>query len=407
MKSKKLISILTLIAIVFGLLAFPCTALAEDYDIWVEDKRINSDNAKDVFDNGTVIYDVDNNVLILKGAKLENKNVPRAEQPDPDYSESAAIYSKQNITIEVKGENVITINESNQSRVQGLLLSGGATIKGDGILKIEGGSTQPYTQGIDAGTSLTIKDKVTVNVNIEGGYDSPSAIHANLNINIEDNANLTSACSPYSGKAFTQKPNLSNHETAEIKVGNKTDGSDAQTWDESTDLRYYKYVEIVAQLPPDPNLDTPVDPPVVPPSPENPIILDSWNLYAEANIPKKVETVDEFVEIAFTVDSEVYRVDDENIKMDGFVFIKDDRIMLPVRYVAEALGMEVSFDNATRIATFKDANRVITINIDTGIMQINGEDYPLDVKPEIINDRIYLPLGLIADALGMSRENPA
>lgn len=82
-------------------------------------------------------------------------------------------------------------------------------------------------------------------------------------------------------------------------------------------------------------------------------------------------------------------------------FIQNDRTMLPVRYVANALGAAVSYDPNTRVATFTKNQIVATINIDKDIMYVNGSPVKLDGKPANVEGRIFLPVANIAQAFGL------
>lgn len=89
-------------------------------------------------------------------------------------------------------------------------------------------------------------------------------------------------------------------------------------------------------------------------------------------------------------------------------FISNDRTMLPIRYVAEALGMEVKWDQATRTATFinKAGNNAlnvgsVTINAKTLEMKNQYKTLiPVDSKPILINGRFYVSVTNIIKAFG-------
>lgn len=82
-------------------------------------------------------------------------------------------------------------------------------------------------------------------------------------------------------------------------------------------------------------------------------------------------------------------------------FIQNNRTMLPVRYVANALDAAVSYDPNTRVATFTKNQIVATINIDKDIMYVNGSPVQLDGKPANVEGRIFLPVANIAQAFGL------
>ena len=91
--------------------------------------------------------------------------------------------------------------------------------------------------------------------------------------------------------------------------------------------------------------------------------------------------------------------------MDVAPYIKDGRTMLPIRFVAESLGYYVSFNDATRNATFSDGNTVVVINIDSSEFYVDGVKNTFTVAPEIKDGRTMLPISEIGRALGLSHGN--
>lgn len=136
------------------------------------------------------------------------------------------------------------------------------------------------------------------------------------------------------------------------------------------------------------------------------------------NLTNRTKTFDYFTTITpvsdekritsvFTIDqkdySEVVGGVREDKTMDVAPFIKDDRTMLPVRYIANAIGAEVNYDPKTRIATFQKYQSVVTLNIDKNVMYVNGSPVQLYTKPANVENRIFLPLVNIAQAFGLKQ----
>ena len=92
---------------------------------------------------------------------------------------------------------------------------------------------------------------------------------------------------------------------------------------------------------------------------------------------------------------------DKKVFMDIAPFIEGDRTMLPIRFVAEALGFNVQWDNENRTVILIDKENVVKIPVDTNQIIVNGKVYESDVKPVIRNDRTMLPIANIARALGL------
>ena len=116
---------------------------------------------------------------------------------------------------------------------------------------------------------------------------------------------------------------------------------------------------------------------------------------------------DKRITTVFSIDSKDYAEvvggvrEDKN--MDVAPFIQDNRTMLPVRYIANAIGAEVNYDSKTRIATFQKYQSVVTLNIDKNVMYVNGSPVQLYTKPANVEGRIFLPLVNVAQAFGLKQ----
>ena len=80
--------------------------------------------------------------------------------------------------------------------------------------------------------------------------------------------------------------------------------------------------------------------------------------------------------------------------------IVNDRTMLPARFVAEALGATVTWNASERKVTILNGETGIELYIDSAAAYIDGRAVTLDSAPFIRDDRTYLPLRFIAEALG-------
>lgn len=87
--------------------------------------------------------------------------------------------------------------------------------------------------------------------------------------------------------------------------------------------------------------------------------------------------------------------------MDSAPYIKRGRTMLPLRYLAEALGYKVFWLNETKTVVIVDLGLRVEIPIDTNLIIVNGIKYTSDLKSEIVQHRTMLPIANIARALGL------
>ena len=90
-----------------------------------------------------------------------------------------------------------------------------------------------------------------------------------------------------------------------------------------------------------------------------------------------------------------------NITMDVAAYIEKDRTYIPLRFVGEALGFDVTWDNASRTAILKNRDKVVKVAVDSNVFYVNGERFESDVKPQIKNSRTMIPVGNFARAIGL------
>ena len=127
----------------------------------------------------------------------------------------------------------------------------------------------------------------------------------------------------------------------------------------------------------------------------------------KAEEEKVVEKTPQVFEASATINvgSNVFTKVNKNVttkhQMDVAAYVKNGRVMLPLRYVAEALGLQVSWVPETKTVIIWDLTQRVEIPIKSNKIIVNGVTYTSDVKPEINNSRTMLPIANIARALGL------
>ena len=106
------------------------------------------------------------------------------------------------------------------------------------------------------------------------------------------------------------------------------------------------------------------------------------------------------VELKMTLGKTTYTLGGETKTMDVAPIIRNSRTMLPVRYVAEALGAEIAWDGATSTATLTTADTVVVITVGATTATVNGQAVTLDSPAFIENSRTYMPVRFVAETLG-------
>jgi hypothetical protein len=127
---------------------------------------------------------------------------------------------------------------------------------------------------------------------------------------------------------------------------------------------------------------------------------------ANATTLKEAIPPPEKIIIRLYIDKTTYYVNDELKEMDAAPIIKESRTLLPIRYVAEALGAVVQWDAVERKVTITLKETTIELWIDKNTALVNGEYKLIDstnpkVVPIIIPPgRTMLPIRFIAENLG-------
>src|SRR6056297_1448793 len=90
----------------------------------------------------------------------------------------------------------------------------------------------------------------------------------------------------------------------------------------------------------------------------------------------------------------------ETIEFDSRPVIANDRTMVPVRFVTERLGAEVGWDGENREVLIKHFGDTMVLEIGRSYADINGKAVALDSPPFIKEDRTMVPLRFISENFG-------
>lgn len=84
--------------------------------------------------------------------------------------------------------------------------------------------------------------------------------------------------------------------------------------------------------------------------------------------------------------------------------IINERAFVPIRTIIEGFGGSVRWEQSTYTATLNYKDNEIKLIVDSKIAYLNNEPQELDTAPTIINERIMLPIRFIADSFGFNTE---
>ena len=114
------------------------------------------------------------------------------------------------------------------------------------------------------------------------------------------------------------------------------------------------------------------------------------------------------INATFTAGQASYTIGNETVEMDVAPFIdSNNRMLVPIRYAANAMGVSdsnIQWNGYTQTGTISGAMGVVQVTVgSTNLITSNGT-ITMDTVAVNTNDRIYVPVRYIANALGASVE---
>ncbi|WP_166244097.1 copper amine oxidase N-terminal domain-containing protein [Paenibacillus turpanensis] len=83
---------------------------------------------------------------------------------------------------------------------------------------------------------------------------------------------------------------------------------------------------------------------------------------------------------------------------------ENERTMIPVRFVSEKLGAIVDWDGEQGLATIRLGLDTILLTLNNPTITINGEAHQMDTMPIFHETRTFVPLRFVSEALGAKVE---
>ncbi len=99
----------------------------------------------------------------------------------------------------------------------------------------------------------------------------------------------------------------------------------------------------------------------------------------------------------------IVKLNDDEISFDQPPLIYNDRTLVPMRAIFEAMGCEVVWNDGV-INVYKDDENIMTLWVNTREMWLPSGSVTLDVAPMVINDRTLVPVRAITESMGAKVE---
>ncbi len=93
-------------------------------------------------------------------------------------------------------------------------------------------------------------------------------------------------------------------------------------------------------------------------------------------------------------------INGERVETDVPPVVFSDRSVVPARAIFEKLGAEVSWEERQSLVTVALDGDIITMQVNNQSAYINGAPVQMEIAPKIINDRVMIPARFVSEALG-------
>ncbi len=90
-------------------------------------------------------------------------------------------------------------------------------------------------------------------------------------------------------------------------------------------------------------------------------------------------------------------IDDENPLVVPYII--HDRTMVPIRFISEALGADVLWENGWSGCIIKKAGKEIKLEFGSSEFFVNGEKFSFEVPVEVVHDRTMVPIRFVSEQL--------
>lgn len=105
--------------------------------------------------------------------------------------------------------------------------------------------------------------------------------------------------------------------------------------------------------------------------------------------------------IVLNIDDPAYSVNKIYATADVAPYIDtNDRTMVPIRFVAEAIGAKVDYDSEKGEITIAEGQNTIVLKVGASSYTLNGKTVAIDTQAVSVDGRVMLPLRAVAEALG-------
>ena len=126
------------------------------------------------------------------------------------------------------------------------------------------------------------------------------------------------------------------------------------------------------------------------------------NVRTNDGFTKKVVEIPNYKKsvIELQIDNDIANINGQQKQIDAKPYISQGRTFVPLRVVAEGFGAQVEWVQQTKGINITMGDKVISMQIGSNRAIINNQIVTMDAAPEIKNGRTFVPIRFVSEALG-------
>ena len=114
----------------------------------------------------------------------------------------------------------------------------------------------------------------------------------------------------------------------------------------------------------------------------------------------EIDLIDE-INIKLQIGSNVAYVGENEVKLDSPPIIENSKTLVPLRFILETFGAKLNWDDSLKVITITTDNHTVQLQIGSKVALINGNVIKkLDTPPIIKENRTLVPLRFLAETFG-------
>lgn len=143
----------------------------------------------------------------------------------------------------------------------------------------------------------------------------------------------------------------------------------------------------------------------------DPLVSKGWvDQYMDkqvADLEKRLEGVaedlDSLLVVRLCMGRNYMEQNGEQVELEAAPYVTAaGRSYVPLRALGEAIGAEFEWDNTAKRVTYEREGKKLEMRVGSAYIVVDGVTSAIDAPPELVNNRVFVPIRVISENLGFA-----